>query len=363
MDKRIEAYLAYIDAVRGLSERTVRSYREDLSQYDAFLSGEGREGAAPIDIDEARSGDIRAFEAALVTDGKAGSSVNRALSAIRGFYRYRARYGGLACDPCRDVESLPERRKLPRFLFEDEMSDFIALAEGDDFRSVRDRAILEFLYSTGCRVGEAAGLSLHDLSLGEGTARVFGKGSKERIVFLAEPARRALAAYLPLRSELRTRSGSALAESRDAAALGPLAEESTGKGEAGPEGPRAGRGADAGGGDGDGRSRGSKPKDPLFVNTRGGALTERGIEWIVDSYAAKAGTGKRVSPHAFRHSFATHLVARGADIRVVQELLGHANISTTQIYAHVDMERLRKVYDQAHPHGGSGTGNGKEGRR
>jgi len=342
MDKRIEAYLAYIDAVRGLSERTVRSYREDLAQYDAFLSGEGRDGAAAVDIDEARSSDIRAFEAALVTDGKAGSSVNRALSTIRGFYRYRARYGGLASDPSRDIESLPDRRKLPRFLFEDEMSDFIALADGDDFRSVRDRAILEFLYSTGCRVGEAAGLSLRDLSLEDGTARVFGKGSKERIVFLAEPARQALAAYLPMRSELRTRAGAALSESRDAAA------------------GKAGRGE---GCDEDGKAPGSKPRDPLFVNTRGGALTERGIEWIVDSYAAKAGTGKRVSPHAFRHSFATHLVARGADIRVVQELLGHANISTTQIYAHVDMERLRKVYDQAHPHGGTGTGNGKEGRR
>ena len=346
MDKRIEAYLAYIDAVRGLSERTVRSYREDLSQYDAFLSGAGREGAAAIDIDEARSSDIRAFEAALVTDGKAGSSVNRALSAIRGFYRYRARYGGLAADPSRDVESLPERRKLPRFLFEDEMSDFIAQADGDDFRSVRDRAILEFLYSTGCRVGEAAGL--RDLSLEEGTARVFGKGSKERIVFLAEPARQALVAYLPMRAELRTSAGAALAEARArAAAVQAAAEDGDSAG-----GPAPG-----------GRTPGSKPKDPLFVNTRGGALTERGIEWIVDSYAAKAGTGKRVSPHAFRHSFATHLVARGADIRVVQELLGHANISTTQIYAHVDMERLRKVYDQAHPHGGKGTGNGKEGRR
>lgn len=366
MDRRIEAYLAYIDAVRGLSERTVRSYREDLSQYDAFLSGAGREGAAAVDIDEARSSDIRAFEATLVTDGKAGSSVNRALSAIRGFYRYRARYGGLAIDPSRDVESLPERRRLPRFLFEDEMSDFIAQADGDDFRSVRDRAILEFLYSTGCRVGEAAGLSLRDLSLDDGTARVFGKGSKERIVFLAGPARNALAAYLPMRSELRTRVGSGLADSRKATASLQRAGRVAGMDGTDPAGTGPGGAVDPGDDAGDAaasRSPGSKPKDPLFVNTRGGALTERGIEWIVDSYAAKAGTGKRVSPHAFRHSFATHLVARGADIRVVQELLGHANISTTQIYAHVDMERLRKVYDQAHPHGGTGDGNGKEGRR
>ena len=338
MDKRIEAYLAYIGAVRGLSGRTVRSYREDLSQYDAFLAGQSRDGGA-MDLDGARSGDIRAFEAFLVTGGKAGSSVNRALSAIRGYYRYRVRHGGLAVDPSRDIEGLPERRKLPRFLFEDEMSAFIALADGDDFGSVRDRAILEFLYSTGCRVGEAAGLSLSDVDLEDGMATVFGKGSKERVVFIAGPAREALAAYLPMRAALRTRMGQAVAAQAGGRGTPRAADEEDGSGQ-----PR-------------------RPKDPLFVNTRGGAITERGIEWIVDSYAVKAGTGKRVSPHAFRHSFATHLVARGADIRAVQELLGHANISTTQIYAHVDMERLRKVYDQAHPHGGSGAQGGKEGRR
>jgi integrase/recombinase XerC len=316
MDARIEEYLAYLVAVRGLSERTVRSYREDFGGYESYLATCGSAGGG-LDLDAAQARDIRGFAAALVSEGKAGSSVNRALSAVRGYYRYRVRFGSLAADPSRDVEGLPFRRVLPRFMFEDEASSFIALAEGGDFRSLRDRAVLEFLYSSGCRVGEAAGLTLDRVDLPGGSAKVMGKGSKERVVFLAEPARRALAEYLPFRK-------ARIAKAR---------------------GSRAG-GTCAGG------TRASGTLDWLFVNARGGRLTERGMEWIIEGYAERAGLTRRVTPHAFRHSFATHLVGRGADIRAVQELLGHASVSTTQIYAHVDMERLRKVYDQAHPHGG-----------
>jgi integrase/recombinase XerC/integrase/recombinase XerD len=195
------------------------------------------------------------------------------------------------------------------------MAAFIELADGDDFKSVRDRALFEFLYSTGCRVAEAVGLCLSRLDLAGGTAKVLGKGSKERIVFVEPPARRALAAYLPLRSALCGRSGSALRDT----------------------------------------------DERLFVNSRGRPLSIRGVQWLIDSYAEGAGIGKRISPHVFRHSFATHLVDNGADIRAVQELLGHSNISTTQIYTHVDMERLKKVYNQAHPHGNSGSHDRREG--
>jgi site-specific recombinase XerD len=313
MDRRLEEYLAYLDAVRGLSPRTLRSYREDFGIFESFLAAQGGQA----DLDATSPADLRAFAAALVTDGKAGSSVNRALSALRGYFRYRVRYGGLAADPSRDVEGLPSRRKLPRFLFEDEAAAFMALPEGEGFGPCRDRAMLELLYSTGCRVAEASNLTLDKLDLAGGSARVMGKGSKERVVFLAGPARAALGAYLPLRSER----------------LGRLGAEAKAAAEA-----RAG----------------AKPaaKDYLFVNARGGRLTERGIQWIIQGYSERSGPGRRVTPHAFRHSFATHLVGRGADIRAVQELLGHASVSTTQVYAHVDMERLRKVYDQAHPHGG-----------
>lgn len=310
MDRRIEEYLAYLDAVRGLSPRTLRSYREDFEAYEKFLLGraapEGRaaQGAA---LDDATSSDLRAFAAELVTEGKASSSVNRALSAIRGYFRYRVRFGALVVDPSRDVEGLPSKRPLPRFLFQDEAADFMGLPEGDGFGPARDRAILEFLYSTGCRVAEASSLTLDRLDLEGGSARVMGKGSKERVVFLASKAKAALGAYIPLRSERLKRLGT--------------------------------------------EAEGDKAKRFLFVNARGGRLTERGIEWIVRGYADKSPSMRTVTPHAFRHSFATHLVEGGADIRAVQELLGHASVSTTQIYAHVDMDRLRKVYEQAHPHG------------
>jgi site-specific recombinase XerD len=183
----------------------------------------------------------------------------------------------------------------------------MALPEGEGFGPSRDRAMLEFLYSTGCRVAEASNLTLERLDLAGGSARVMGKGSKERVVFLAGPAKAALGSYLPLRSERMRR----------------IHGES-----------------------------GIKGKEYLFVNARGGRLTERGIEWLIQGYSERSLAPRSVTPHAFRHSFATHLVGRGADIRVVQELLGHASVSTTQVYAHVDMERLRKVYEQAHPHGG-----------
>lgn len=325
MNAKIEDYLAFLGAVRGLSSRTVASYHEDLAAYDAFLAEEG-----VSDVDSADTKNVRAFEAHLVSAGKASASVNHALSAVRGYYRYRVRYSGLKCDPSADVEGLERKRSLPRFLFEDEINAFIGLAEGDDFKSVRDRALFEFLYSSGCRVAEAMDLRLENLNLREGTAKVKGKGSKERIVFIAPPAKRALEAYLPLRSALCGRAGAAVA-----AASGP---------------------AEAGTKD---------SADRVFVNSRGRPLSIRGVQWLMDTYAERAGIGKRISPHIFRHSFATHLVDHGADIRAVQELLGHANISTTQIYTHVDMDRLRKVYNQAHPHGhmrGAGTGRNRDGR-
>lgn len=315
MDWRIEEYLAYLGAVRGLSPRTLRSYREDFDAFERFASSP----------DDASATDIRAFVASLVTEGKASSSVNRALSAIRGYFRYRVRFGGLAVDPSRDVECLPSKRPLPRFLFEDEAAAFVQLPEGELFGPSRDRAMLEFLYSTGCRVAEASNLTLDRLNLAGGSARVLGKGSKERVVFLASPAKAALAAYLPLRSErFRRTQGEERSAVKGASASSPSASSPSAR----------------------------SPKEYLFINARGGRLTERGIEWIIQGYAERSGSKRSVTPHAFRHSFATHLVEHGADIRAVQELLGHSSVSTTQIYAHVDMERLRKVYEQAHPHGG-----------
>ena len=341
MDRRIEDWLAYLGAVRGLSKRTVTSYREDLERFSTSLGQTGVDGEA-TDMDAVTAHDIRAFVAELVSEGLASSSVNRALSAIRGFYRHRVKYGGLRVDPSRDVEALSAPRGLPRFLQEAEMGELIEQAVGDDFASLRDRALLEFLYSTGCRVAEVADLDPVRVDLTTGTARVRGKGSKERIVFLAGPAKKALADYLPHRAEL-LRNRVAPSEAGTGASL------PSGEGEAssvvGRDSASAGR------------------RDPfrhLFLSARGLALSARGIEYIVERYgerlAMRRGLAKRISPHAFRHSFATHLVGHGADIRVVQEMLGHSSVSTTQVYTHVDMERLKRVYDLAHPHGNGGKG-------
>jgi len=298
MHRRIESYLAYLEAVRNLSPHTVESYRNDLVLYEAYLARKGREA------EEAAPSDIRGFMASLVQAGYAASSVNRALSAVKGLYRYILRFPGpgtdagrAAADPAHDVEGLSAGRPLPKFLFEDEMTSLIESASGDGFTQVRDRALLELLYSTGCRVSEVAGLKVADMDIQNGTARVMGKGRKERVVFLTDSARKALNIWMPYRDE---------------------------------------RGKDT---------------PWVFINAKGGRLSARGIAWLLDRRVQTQSVGKRISPHAFRHSFATHLVGRGADIRVVQELLGHANISTTQVYTHVDLERLREVYERAHPHG------------
>lgn len=297
MDARIEDYLDYLGAVRGLSPRTVEVYRRDLAQYELFLEGKG--------IDAADAGDIRTFAGTLVMEKRAPASVNRALSAVRGFYRYRVRFHASAVNPGREVENIPAGRPLPTFLFEDETKAFLDGIDGDGFKDLRDRALFETMYSTGSRVSELCGAQMSRLNLGNASIRVKGKGSKERLVFLCDAAKAAIQRYLPYRVALMQRLG--------------VAEH-----------------------------------EKLFVNAKGHPLTSRGAEKILERRRLEAGLRKNLTPHTFRHSFATHLVAAGADMRVVQEMLGHASISTTQVYAHVDMERLRRVYEQAHPHGSKG---------
>jgi site-specific recombinase XerD len=297
MDKRILDYLSYLDAVKGLSSRTLKVYGDDLERYEAFLKGR--------DIDQAQARDLRAFAGTLVMEGMAPSSVNRALSTLRGYYRYRCRFGGLESDPGREVENLSKVRSLPKFLFEEEMSALIDSVEGQGFPEVRDRALLETLYSTGCRVGELAAIKVDGVDFHRSLVKVMGKGSKERVVFLGNKASAALSEYLPYRAMRIAATGH----------------------------------ADHG---------------RLFINAKGLPLSVRGMELIVEKRKRGLGLKKSITPHVFRHSFATQLVAGGADIRVVQEMLGHASISTTQVYAHVDMERLRKVYELAHPHGTKG---------
>ena len=296
-------YLAYLKSVRNLSAHTLESYAKDLQRYQAFLEKRGVE-ARTAGLSEARG-----FVGSLSHDGLSARSVNRIISGVRGWYRYMERRGEVRANPFAEIHSLRAEKRLPSFLFEDEMARLIELpsqtscAGEDSFWKLRDRAVLETLYSTGCRISELVSLNIEDVDLKSSTARVMGKGSKERNVFLGSSAVLALRQYMSCRSSY-ARKASATADGSHA----------------------------------------------VFINQRGGRITDRGVRFILGEYLARANLGKRVTPHTFRHSFATHLLERGADIRAVQELLGHASLSTTQVYTHVSLEKLKRVYRRTHPH-------------
>ncbi len=298
-----EAYLTWLRSVRNLSPHTLESYAKDLARYEAFLDERG------VKPRQAGLTEARGFVGKLSRDGLSPRSVNRIVSGVRGWYRFMERQGEIEANPFAEIRSLRTEKRLPSFLFEEEMARLIELpsrtacAGEDSFRKLRDRAVLETLYSTGCRISELVSLNLADVDLKSSIARVMGKGARERNVFLGASAVSALREYLACRAAHTPRRGGS------------------------PDGARA-----------------------AFINQRGGRITDRGVRFILGEYLVKANLGKRVTPHTFRHSFATHLLDRGADIRAVQELLGHASLSTTQVYTHVGLDRLKKVYRRAHPH-------------
>jgi len=296
---QIERFLDYLAAERGLSPHTLAAYRRDLGRYETFLAGRGIDDAAA-----ARDEDVAGFVAHLSSvghgDGKPyrTSSVARALAAVRSLHRFLVQEGDTDENPAVGVVRPRVPRTLPRPLSVDEIGRILASPAGGTPVSLRDAAILETLYGAGLRVSELAALDVDDVDLEEGSVRVIGKGNKERVVPLGSYARDALGAYL-------TRARPSLAS-------------------------RASRSA-------------------LFLNHRGGRLTRQGCDRILRGHARRAGLTKRVSPHVLRHSFATHLMEGGADVRVVQELLGHASVATTQIYTLVTEQHLREVYFSAHP--------------
>jgi tyrosine recombinase XerC len=295
----LERYLQYLSHVRHLARNTLSAYRRDLELYAAFLEDED------LTVEQMDVGKARSFVGCLSRRGLSSRSINRVLSAVRGYYRFLERVGVQAGNPFASIKSLKIDGKLPTFLFEQEIDQLLASGEPRDLWDLRDLLILELLYSTGCRVSELASADLADLDLKEATLRVLGKGSKERLVFIGRAAFKRLREYLLRRKGLRL-------------------------------------------GDADGRKA-------LLINRRGGRLSVRGIQTIVDRQLMRSSLDKAATPHTFRHSFATHILRKGADIRVVQELLGHASLSTTQVYTHLDMERLQKVYSSAHPHAGGGA--------
>lgn len=309
-DSRAEAYLRYLQAVRGYSPQTVRAYRGDVYRYLAYLS---RAGVAP---EQAAPRQVRAFVGELTRAGRSAASVNRTVSALRGYYRFLATVAPLPeGNPAQAQRSLKTGKRLPSFLFAAEAEQLLAnagpAASGVDFWALRDRLLLEFLYGSGCRISEAVGLDVSDVEPARGRARVMGKGSKERVVFFGGECRALLQEFLPRRAAQLRQWGATLADSARVAVYA------------------------------------------LFHNRRGGRLGDRSARTIVTAAAAAAGIDKRVTPHSLRHSFATHLLDGGANVRVVQELLGHSSIATTQVYTHTSLARLQQVHRAAHPRAGA----------
>ena len=299
-------YETWLRVERGLAPNSLAAYRRDLRRYAEYLRRHGDSDPGAVS-EETVAAYVEELRNARDDDGRARyapSSIARAVAAVRSFHRFCVEEGLVHSDPSEDIGGPRVPQGIPKALSEADVEALLGAVRGDSPRALRDRAILETLYAGGLRISELVGLERDDLDLRDGIARVLGKGSKERVVPLGRTARAALDDYLDRgRPDLERRS--------------------------------------SGGG-----KRGG---DAVFLNARGGRLTRQGAWLIVRAAGDRAGLGDRLFPHVLRHSCATHMLDHGADIRVVQELLGHASLSTTQVYTRVSPERLRAVYDLAHP--------------
>lgn len=295
-DRAVLRFLAYLEDQRHVSKQTLRAYVSDLAQFRAFLAERHTERLpGPETIDTLA---IRGFVARMHNGGLAKSSIARKLSAVRSFLKHAVRMGVIDVSPAEGIPTPKQPRLLPKNLTVDEVFALLDRIAGEDVAARRDRALLEFLYATGLRVGELAALDLDDVDHAGGLVRVVGKGNKERIVPFGSKARTSLLAWLSASEPLRRSGGDANA---------------------------------------------------LFLNLRGTRLTDRSVRRILDRRMHEAALAAHVSPHALRHTFATHMLGAGADLRAIQELLGHESLSTTQRYTHVGVEALMAVYDKAHP--------------
>lgn len=300
--KVFERYVNYLQVERNASPYTIRNYTTDLigNKYEGqergffpFLRAHQVDSLADVDRHV-----LRDYIASLKEQKVARTSVARKLSAVRSFYRYLVREGILANDPTRETSSPKRDRRLPQFLTSEEMERLLAVPDDATPGGQRNRAIIELLYASGLRVSELVSLDLDDMNLEAREIRVMGKGMKERIVLMGEPAAKAIAKYLDEGRELLRRG---------------------------------------------------KASRAVFLNQKGDRLSQRAVQLIINHCAKAAGIKKQVHPHMLRHTFATHLLDGGADLRTVQELLGHASLSSTQIYTHVTQKQARKVYLEAHP--------------
>lgn len=293
-------FIRHLETERLRSEETVRAYRADLEDFRRYLDqlGLGNKVKVVRDLDPFH---VKGFVADRFGKIKK-ESVGRKLAAIRTFFKFLVREGEIPRNPAAGIRAPKPARPLPRAMSVDEVDRFFSR---NGAMSTRDRAIFELLYSSGLRVGELTSLKVEDVDLGNGWVRVVGKGNKERYVPVGSKACQALHAYLPLRASLEVDATGAMSLGR------------------------------------------------LFLNSRGGPLSSRSVRRILKAYLDAAGIARDVSPHAFRHSFATHMLQGGADLRSIQELLGHSGLSTTQRYTNADLGRLMEVYDRSHPRSGA----------
>ncbi len=290
----LDQYCNYCKSVRNLADTTIKAYRNDLVLFLDFLNDLGVSEA------EITTKTARRFLAEVTNRGMAVSSVNRIISTLRGYFGYQVTYKLRPDNPFRGLKSLKKERYLPDFFFESEMNELLSLPDGT-YLGLRDQVVLELLYSTGCRVSELVSIDIKAIDFKKRMIRVRGKGRKERYVFIGEDAFAALKAYIPLRNMKVKKSD-------------------------------------------------SDAYNALVLNSHGSRISVRGIWNSINKYCETLKTSKKASPHTLRHTFATHVLDRGADIRAVQEMLGHASLSTTQIYTHMGIDRLKTIYKNAHPH-------------
>ena len=300
MENLIADFQIYLEVQRNVSEHTLKAYIADVEEFNSFLRGNDikKKSDAIINVEPET---IRTYLSHLYRKKVKKVTVNRKIYSLRSFYKYLLRAGKIKNNPAEMVQTAKTEKYMPTFLSVDEMFQLLGDQGDNSVSGLRDHAMLELFYSSGLRLSELAGLDVIDLDLNQSLVKVRGKGRKERIVPIGEPARKAVRKYLEITAEQRESAGA------------------------------------------------DKFKNPLFLNVRGERITGRSIARIVDEATSKSGIGRKISPHALRHSFATHLLNAGADLRSIQELLGHESLSTTQKYTAVNINRMMEIYDKAHP--------------